>query len=366
LEKYERVMATIKDVALLAGVGVGTASRAISGNGAVSELALARVQAAVQQLNFRPSSVARALSLKQSGMIGVFVPVFEGSFYSPILHAIDAELRAADRHMMAASGYGQGDDAQQAMNSLDFLSQKECDGVLALSSHVTDQQFLELRQRLGRVVVLNRRITGMEEDSFSADHLLAGQLAARALLSRGHRNIASIQGTQHGPDIALRMSGFKAELALHGIALESRHLVDGMFTFASGYAAADKLLKSSKRDFTAVFCANDVMAMAAILRFTHAGLRVPQDISVMGYDDADIAHYTTPSLTTIHLPMQDVATNGCRHLLNQCYGLQRPVQRNFQPHVVWRDSVASGPCEHLLLDFPSLSDMPLPTALPHF
>ena len=134
-------MSTIKDVARLAGVGVGTASRAISGKGAVSDDALQRVRHAVQQLQFRPSSAARALSLRQSGMIGVFVPVFEGSFYSPILNAIDAELRATNRHMMAASGYGHGSESEQALNSLDFLFQRECDGVLALSSHVSDPQF---------------------------------------------------------------------------------------------------------------------------------------------------------------------------------------------------------------------------------
>lgn len=352
-------MATIKDVAKLAGVGVGTASRAISGKGPVSSDALARVQAAVATLGFRPSSAARALSLRQSGMIGVFVPSFEGSFYSPILQCIDTELRTVDRHMMAASGYGHGDDAQQALHSLDFLFQRECDGVLALSSHVTDQQFLAQRKQR-RLVVLNRQIPGMEADSFSTDHELAGRLAARALLSRGHRNIAVIQGTQHGPDIAQRMIGFKAELALYGVSIKPRHQVDGMFTFASGYGAAEKLLRVAKRDFTALFCANDVMAMAAILRFTQAGLQVPRDLSVMGYDDTDLAPYTSPTLTTVHVPISDLATNGCRHLLNICYGLNLPVHREFPAHVIWRGSVTQGPCEPLDLAVPSVSETPPP------
>ena len=337
---------TIKDVARLAGVGLGTASRAISGKGAVSEDAMQRVQAAVAQLEFHPSSAARALSLRQSGMVGVFVPVFEGSFYSPILNAIDAELRAADRHMMAASGYGHGTEGTQARNSLDFLFQRECDGVLAMSSHISDTEFLALHQKHPSLVVLNRHIPGMETNSFSADHYRAGQLAARALLARGHRAIATIQGAQHGPDIALRMDGFKQTLAEHGIAIPPELQIDGQFTFASGYAAADQLLGSMRRrklPFTALFCANDVMAMAAIQRFARAGLRVPDDVSVMGYDDADLAPYTTPALTTVRLPIEALATNGCRHLLNQCYGLRLEVQRNFHPEVVWRDSVADGP-----------------------
>lgn len=346
-------MATIKDVARLAGVGVGTASRAISGNGSVSSDALARVQAAVAELSFRPSTAARALSLRQSGMIGVFVPEFEGSFYSPILQAINQELRAVDKHMMAASGDGHGDKVQQALDSLDFLFQKECDGVLALSSHVSDQQFVAARQKFGRIVVLNRNIQGMEDDSFSADHELAGRLAARALLSRGHRSIATIQGTRHGPDIVQRMTGFRRELAAHGVRLKPSYQVDGLFTFPSGYAAAEQLLRLPGRDFTALFCANDVMAMAAILCFTRAGLRVPQDLSVIGYDDADLAAYTTPSLTTVHLPMREVAISGCRHLINQCYGMDLPVKRDFAAHVVWRESVGPGPCAPIALDLPA-------------
>jgi len=346
-------MATIKDVAKLAGVGVGTASRAISGKGAISELAMARVTAAIQELNFRPSNAARALSLRQSGMIGVFVPLFEGAFYSPILACIDAELRAADRHMMSASGYGHGSEAEQALNSLDFLAQRECDGVLALSSHVSDKQFLALHKQGQKLVVLNRSIPGMKSESFSADHYYAGQLAARTLLSKGHREIATIQGTDFGPDIALRMDGFRSELAQYGVTLRPECQVDGWFDFASGYAAADQLVRLPHRQFTAVFCANDVMAMAAIRRFTQAGLRVPDDLSVMGYDDADIAAFTTPALTTVHLPIRAVATQGCRHLLNRCYGLNLSVQRHFVPHVVWRDSVGLGPCKPVAMDIPA-------------
>ena len=348
-------MTTIKDVARLAGVGVGTASRAISGKGAVSEDALQRVQQAVQQLNFRPSSAARALSLRQSGMIGVFVPVFEGSFYSPILNAIDAELRATNRHMLAASGYGQGSESAQALNSLDFLFQRECDGVLALSSHVTDTQFAALHRQHPNLVVLNRSIPGMKADSFSADHYLAGQLAARALLSRGHRDIAVVQGRHHGPDIALRMDGFYAELAQYGVTVRPAHQVDGDFMFESGRRAASALLNLPQRDFTAVFCANDVMAMGTIQRFIQAGLRLPEDVSVMGYDDADIAPYMAPALTTVHVPIREVASNGCRHLLNQCYGLALPVNRHFAPYVVWRDSLGHGPHTPPKIDPPSKS-----------
>jgi LacI family transcriptional regulator len=95
--------------------------------------------------------------------------------------------------------------------------------------------------------------------------------------------------------------------------------------------------------YTAVFCANDVMAMATISRFGQAGVRVPEDLSVLGFDDSALAAYTTPALTTIRIPIRVAAENGCRYLLNLCYGLTLPVQREFPPEVVWRASLGVGP-----------------------
>jgi LacI family transcriptional regulator len=115
-------MATIKDVARLAGVGLGTASRAISGRGPVSEKALAKVNEAVAALQFRPSNIARALASKTLGMIGIYVPDFAGTFYGEILQTVDGELRAVDRHMVAANGCGQADARQQALDGIRFTN----------------------------------------------------------------------------------------------------------------------------------------------------------------------------------------------------------------------------------------------------
>ncbi|OYQ42084.1 LacI family transcriptional regulator [Rhodoferax sp. TH121] len=336
-------MATIKDVARLAQVGVGTASRAISGRGGVSPDALARVQKAIQQLDFRPSNVARALSLKSLGMLGVYVPLFEGSFYSPILQAIDRELRAVDRHMVAANACGQGNERQKALQGVEFLMQRQCDGVFILSNDLLESDLADLYRRYPRLVLLNRQSPVLGQHAFSVDHEHAGRLAAIALLSQGHRDIAVIQGHRDAPDNHDRMRGFHAELGRHGVQVKPQHHVDGTFSFVSGYAGAEQLLAQHDQNYTAVFCANDVMAMAAITRFVQAGRRVPQDVSIIGYDDTDIAAYTAPTLTTVRIPMDKVTTNACRFLLNMCYALNLPVERDFAPHIVWRSSVAQGP-----------------------
>lgn len=338
-------MATIKDVAKLAGVGIGTASRAISGRGAIAPETLARVQQAVRTLDFRPSQVARALSLKSRGMIGVYVPMFEGLFYTPILAAIDAELRAVDRHMVAAAAWGRGDPRQQALNGIQSLIERECDGILVLSNDLSDDDFVTLQRRFPRLVVMNRALPQLGAHAFTVDHDLAGRVAARALLSRGHREIAVISGPHNAPDNEARLAGFKDELARHGIKIKSTHQIDADFSLQSGHAGAERLLARAnrRRGYSALFCANDAMAIGAISRLNKAGLKLPQDLSVIGFDDSQMAPYTSPPLTTVRIPIAEVAVAGCRFLLDLCYGLALPIQRDFCPVVVWRDSVGPGP-----------------------
>jgi LacI family transcriptional regulator len=335
-------MATIKDVARLAGVGIGTASRAISGNGPVSAEALARVNEAIAQLNFRPSNVARALSTKTAGMVGIYVPDFAGDFYGPILQTVDSELRAVNRHMVAANGCGQGEARQQALDGVRFLIERECDGVLVMSNALQLTDFDALWHEMPRLVLLNNTSPAKADHCFSTDHQLAGRLAARALLSRGHRELACIGGPHSAHDNEKRMAGFHDELARHKVRIPKARQAEGDFSFEGGHAAAQALLAKAPA-FTALFCANDVMAMAAISCFGEAGVRVPHQLSVMGFDDSALARYTTPALTTIRVPIVNTAANGCRYLLNQCYGLVLPVQREFPPEVVWRASVAAGP-----------------------
>jgi LacI family transcriptional regulator len=335
-------MATIKDVARLAGVGVGTASRVISGRGSASPAAVERVQGAVAQLGFRPSSLARALSSRTLGMVGVFVPDFSGPFFGRILQTMDAELREFDRHMVAANGCGHGDRRQQALDGTAFLIQRECDGLMLQSNELLDEDLLALHRLQPRLAVLNRLVPTLEAQCFSADHHVGGRLAAQALLSRGHRQIAVISGPNSAPDNEARLAGFYEELAAHGIARETVPQVEGDFSSESGWRAASQLLER-RVPFTGLFAANDVMAIAAISRLQHAGLRVPEQVSVVGYDDSEPASYSNPRLTCVRIPIQDVVSNASRYLLNECYGSTLPVTHIFEPTFVWRDSVAKVP-----------------------
>jgi LacI family transcriptional regulator len=333
-----RAMATIKDVARLAGVGVGTASRVISGKGSFSKDAAERVATAVKQLGFRPSATARALSLRSTGTIGVFIPDFQGPFYGPLLHAIDTELRQHDRHMVAANGCGHEDPRQQALDGARFLIDRECDGIVITSNALKDVDFLQLKEQFANIAVVNRDVKGMKSQCFTVDHRAAGRAAAQTLLDHGHRRIAVVSGPGAAGDNRQRMQGFFERLTEDGIANASVAVEEGEFNAKSGWAAAERLLKR-KAGMTALFCANDQMAMGALSCLQNAGVSVPGEVSVLGYDDTDVAAFLSPRLTSVHIPVADMGLNACRMLMNACYGMSLKVSREFEPVVSVRDSV---------------------------
>jgi LacI family transcriptional regulator len=335
-------MATIKDVARLAGVGVGTASRVISGKGSFSRAAAARVEAAASQLGFRPSAIARALSLQSTGTIGVFVPDFKGPFYGPLLDAIDAELRLHDRHMVAANGCGDEDTRQQSLDGARFLIERECDGIILCSNALRDADFAALRADYANLAIVNRDVKGMKTHCFTVDHRAAGRAAADALLVHGHRRIAVITGPAVAGDNKQRLQGLFERLAEAAVAPDSILVEEGDFSAPSGWAACERLVARKPR-ITALFCANDQMAMGAISFLGHHGIRVPQQWSVIGYDDSDVAAFLSPRLTSVRIPIAEMALNACRQLLNTRFGSTLAVSRKFVPTVVMRDSLAKAP-----------------------
>lgn len=332
-------MTTIKDVARLAGVGVGTASRVVSGRGSVAVATAERVRQAIAELDFRPSHAARSLLSGSSQMIGVYIPMLKGTFYTPILGAIDTELRTTGRHMVVAFGCGDGDARQQAIEGLEFLIERGCDGLVVMSDALREQDIKALGPQQSKLVMLNHRFVNLDDQCFTADHTRGGVLAAQALLKMRHRKFAVIAGPSSSPDNVARVEGFMTELQRKGIDASQVVTLQGDFSPESGWASA-RSLASSGHECTALFCANDEMAVGALAYFQQAGISVPGTISVLGYDDTPSAEYSAPQLTSVHIPWREITLNGLRWLLNQCYGEAQPVLRKFPVSVTWRASVA--------------------------
>jgi LacI family transcriptional regulator len=333
-------MATIKDVARLAGVGVGTASRVISGNGSVAPATAERVRQVIAELNFRPSHAARSLGNGSSKLIGVYIPFLRGTFYTPVLRVIDTVLRSQDLHMVVAFGQGVEDERAEAIEAMRFLLDRDCDGLVVLSNAIQGEDILALKDAQPRVVILNRHFECVQDQCFMADHVLGGQVAAQALLQYGHHDIAVVSGPSTSPDNQARLSGFMSELARGGVDPSRVLTLPGDFSNAAGWQAGLSLLEQ-KRRFSAVFCANDEMAIGLLACFQEHGVSVPRDISVLGYDDTSSAEYAAPRLSSVHIPTHDVTLSGVHWLLNRCYGLTLPVSRNFNVSMAWRASVAA-------------------------
>lgn len=335
-------MSTIKDVARLAGVGLGTASRVVSGKGSVSPATAERVKKAIKQLDFRPSHAARALLSGSSQTIGVYIPILKGTFYTPILQVIDMELRSGGRHMVVAFGCGLGDERRQAVEGVEFLIERGCDGLIVMSNELTDGDIVALSRKQPRLVVLNRSFESIRDQCFSADHTLGGTLAAQALLKLGHREFAVISGPPTSPDNVARITGFMDELTRHRIDPNKVMILKSDFSPEGGWASAEALL-ASKHKFTALFCANDEMAVGVLSYFQQAGISVPKQVSVLGYDDTHSAEYSAPRLTSVHIPLREVTLNGLHWLLNQCYGSALKIDREFPIGISWRATVAKPP-----------------------
>jgi LacI family transcriptional regulator len=335
-------MATIKDVASLAGVGVGTASRVVSGKGSVAPATAERVRQAIEALNFRPSHVARSLLSGVSQMIGVYIPLLEGTFYTPILSAIDAQLRDSGLHMVVAFGCGDGDARRQAIEGIRFLIERDCDGLLIMTDALRDEDIAALGETRSKLAILNFDFAGLEAQCFTPDHRRGGALAAQALLKFGHRKYAVIAGPSTSPDNVARVDAFMQELALQGV--DPQHIAtrESDFSPEGGWDCVRSLVASG-HEFTALFCANDETAVGALAYLQSVGIAVPGAVSVLGYDDTHSAKYSAPQLTSVHIPWPEITRSAVRWLLNQCYGSRHAVQRDFPISVTWRASVAKAP-----------------------
>jgi len=331
-------VATIKDVARVAGVGLGTASRVLSGRGSVSPATMEKVKKAIEELDFRPSHLARSLLSGNSLMVGVYIPVLTGTFYTPILQSIDSALRAAGVHMVVAFGNGNGDAREQELEGINFLIQRGADGLIVMSNSLTTQDLTHLGEMQSKVVLLNHYVPKIKNQCFVVDHHHGGELAARAFLDYGHRDIAVLSGPSTSQDNVDRIQGFFDELKRAGISKRKVLMVESDYSSEGGWFGAEKLMQKGL-SFTGLFCANDEMAVGALSYFKQQGILVPEQLSVVGYDNTTTAEYSAPRLTSVQIPWGEITKNATNALLNRVYNSQLPVSKKFTLDVHFRASL---------------------------
>lgn len=329
-------MTTINDIAKRASVGIGTVSRVLSGKGSVSEKTRLRVLEVMSELNYKPNSVARSLATRQTNSIGIMVPEFHGRYFGRLITSAERTLREDGRNIIVASGAG---GAAGELAAIDHLRGWECDGLILYSMGIPDDALIALVAADPRVALINRVVEAIADHCFKADHRLGGALAAQCLVDAGHRRIACITGPRKTADANERQAGFESCLAEAGIDPAGLIKQEGAYDYESGALCMEQLWQDHKGQFTALFCGNDEMAVGAMFKLHELGVHVPQDISIVGYDNANLAAHTFPKLTTVTNPMSEIARNAANSIRNLCYKQKNEVQNSFQPKLVERSSV---------------------------
>lgn len=292
--------ATIRDVARHAKVSVASVSRALNGTGVVTERTRQRILRVAEKLRYTPHAAARSLSTKSTQTIGVLLPDIYGEYFSELIRGIDLAARARGLHLLVTSSH---DDASEAAAAIRAMSGR-VDGLLIMSPHI-DAAFLGNELRVGvPTVLMNTRNEGRIFSSLTVDNYSGAEAMMRHLVGLGHRRIAHITGPAGNFDSQERLRGYRAARAK--LRLAGKELViPGDFNEESGYAAGKQVLAMAERP-DAIFAANDMMAIGCTFALTEAGVAVPTDIAVTGFDDIPIARFVTPPLTTVRVEIAEL------------------------------------------------------------
>ncbi len=306
---------TLEMVARAAGVSPSTASRILNGTAVVSELKRHAVDEAIARLGFVPNPVARGLAGGRTLSVGVVTQAIDSPFYGGALRGIEDELSAAGYSPLFVSGQW---NAVHETRCIEMLRSRRVDGIIVLTGRTSDAALKALAANLP-VVVTGRSLCAPGLVSLNFDNFEGGRLATRHLLGLGHCRIAFITGDTRHPDAKERHRGYLAALKEAGVAADPALVVPGQYTEESGLAAVESLL-DKRVPFSAIFAANDQMAFGAALGLHRRQLRVPYDVSLVGFDDVATATYSIPPLTTMHHPVLELGQIAARAMLQLLAG----------------------------------------------
>ncbi|MDV7143396.1 LacI family DNA-binding transcriptional regulator [Tropicimonas sp. TH_r6] len=329
-------MVSIKHVAQAAGVSVSTVSHVINKTRFVAPDTRAAVEKAVKDLDYQPSYLARALKSKRTHTLGMLVTSSTNPFFAEIVSGVEEGCYRAGYSLILCNA---GDQPGRQRAYLQTLMQKRIDALVVMTTN-RDPEFQE---DLARLNTLPRAVLDSEPMpnacAIGDDSLLGGRLAGEALIQRGHDRIGCLTGPVNHPRSHDRLEGFEQAMSEAGLELDPDLIVTGDLSAHGGYEAMVELLDRAAPP-SAVFAFNDLMAMGAYRAITERGLRIPEDISVIGYDDLEIASYLYPALTTIRQPGFGLGLEAAEILIGHLErGEELPALIRKLPELVARDSL---------------------------
>jgi LacI family transcriptional regulator len=334
---------SIEDVAHLANVSISTVSRVINRRELVNEKTRARVESAIRQLGYRPNAFARGLMLRRSEIVGLVLPDLHGEFYSEIIRGANAQARASGYNLVVSSATD-GHDSRTLLNALEQRSL--LDGVAVMVSEVTDRLQGVLADFRLPFVMLDGDVNGTPHDSVVIDQHSGAVAVMRHLVERcGRRRIIFVGGLATNVDTIARLAAYRAVLTGAGLAPDPGDIHHLDYQYETAYRHASAHVRQWAGPGHAVFAANDEMAAGILAAAGAAGVAVPQDLAVVGFDDTRVAQMTRPPLTTVRVPMARMGATAIELLCRRIAEPQRPAERvSLEPELIVRASCgAAGP-----------------------
>ncbi|MEG5263492.1 LacI family DNA-binding transcriptional regulator [Pseudomonas sp. JDS28PS106] len=330
-------MATIKDVAALAGISYTTVSHVVNKTRPVSEPVRLKVEAAIAQLEYVPSAVARSLKAKSTRTIGLLIPNGINPYFAELARGIEDHC---ERNGFCVILCNSDDNPDKQRNYLRVLLEKRVDGLIVSSVDGDVSVAGGLAEVRTPLVVVDRELDGISADTVRIDHEQGAWLATRHLLDLGHRRIACIGGPADTPVAEMRLAGYRRAMQQAGVSLSPGWMVTSEFTSPAGYRAAVSLLHHDRP--TAIFAGNDVIAIAVLRAAAERGIAVPKDLSVVGFDDIQMSRYVYPALTTVGQSIRQLGETAAQMLLRRIAAPDaHDVHRQLvMPSVVVRESTA--------------------------
>lgn len=303
MKNDETSTTTLQEVADAAGVSPATVSRFLNGTAKVADDKRKAIERVIEELNYKPNRLAQYLKSGSTRTIGVLTQSLESGYFNKTMTGIEDVMKAAGYALLIMSGHWHADEEAE---HVELLIGRRVDAMAILTGNMTDAQILNFSKRVP-IVAFGRKLQSERAIGFTLDNYAAACEAVELLIEQGHRRIAFIAGPDNQEDARARLAGYRDTLTRHKLAVEPDLIVAGDFQESGGLLAVNQLLASKQR-FTAIFAANDLTAYGARLALYRRSIRVPDDISIIGFDDLHSSMYTTPPLTTVRQPLYEVGT----------------------------------------------------------
>jgi len=304
------VTVTIKQVAREANVSVATVSRALNGSGPVREELRRHILAVSERLHYVPHSGARSLITRKTGTIGVVLPDIHGQFFSEVIRGMDGVSRHRGYHLLVSGSHSDTGEVAAVVRA----TRGRVDGLVVMAPDLDTESFARDVPAALPVVALNCRMVSPGFDSISIDNYGGAIAMVRHLLSLDHRRIAFIKGPEQNFEASERLRGFRDAALAAGLGEDDAIEIAGDFTEEAGARGARGAMDGRRRP-SALFAANDGMALGALMALAEDGLAVPEDVAVVGFDDIPVARYVSPPLTSVRIPIAELGARAMERLL---------------------------------------------------